>query len=478
MHNKALIGIIVISLVIAVSTLTRGHQWGDDFASYIMQAESILNGKTDEFVEHNSFTIFESSNQIGPVAYPWGYPLLLTPAYALKGNHPLTLKLVGLIFYAGFLVCLYLLLQTRLSSTMSLLGTALFAFNPMLLGFLDHIISDIPFLFFSTVALLLMTWDGIPARFRYPAFGIALAGAFFIRATGILLLASFLTIQAINFWKEKAAREPTRRLIHETLIVLATFGILWIFYALVFPGGGESYFAQYKDFQFATVLEFMNNYFQLFSLFFGEGLFWKTLYYILIPFFLIGCWKQGKQDMFFLLFFVFWMIVLVTWPSWQGPRFVFPLLPIFIYFTFVGMKFVLEKLPGKYGQWAFYGFWSVLVLVFLFTSASNAYGNLQNDRSINGPYDSFSKEVYKYIKEETPADSIVVFFKPRAMRLMTRHDSFLSTDCEGIMKGDILVLSKKAGENQQVPPDKIDACNIPLDQVLSNNRFIVYTIQH
>ena len=27
------------------------------------------------------------------------------------------------------------------------------------------------------------------------------------------------------------------------------------------------------------------------------------------------------------------MILLVSWPYWQGPRFIFPLLPLFIYFA-------------------------------------------------------------------------------------------------------------------------------------------------
>src|SRR5512134_3136946 len=96
LRNPALIVIILSSLLIGSATLTRGHEWGDDFASYIMQAQSILNGSPAGFIEHNSFTIFESSFQLGPVAYPWGYPLILTPALLLKGVHALTLKLPGL----------------------------------------------------------------------------------------------------------------------------------------------------------------------------------------------------------------------------------------------------------------------------------------------------------------------------------------------------------------------------------------------
>ncbi len=116
-------------------------------------------------------------------------------------------------------------------------------------------------------------------------------------------------------------------------------------------------------------------------------------------------------------------------------------------------------------------------IFFLITSSHYAYVNLQNDREINGPYDAHSREVYDYIEDNTPADSLVVFFKPRAMRLMTGRDSIMSTECSRVLKGDYLVLSRKVGPNQQIPPDEIAACELPLEEVLKNSRFIVYRIQ-
>src|SRR5215211_4346083 len=157
MRNKILFGMIILSFVIGVCTLRRGHEWGDDFAWYILQARSIVKGTTDDFIQTSTFTNNESSTYVGPLAYPWGYPLILTPAYVIKGINPLALKLPALIFYAGFLVCLYGLVKMRLSRMESLLFVCLFAFNPLLLIFLDQILSDIPFLFFSTLALLFIT---------------------------------------------------------------------------------------------------------------------------------------------------------------------------------------------------------------------------------------------------------------------------------------------------------------------------------
>ena len=144
---------LLTSALLGSSVLTRGHWWGDDFAAYIMQAKSILAGNMDEFVAANTFTVTQSSHQIGPAAYPWGFPLMLAPVYALIGLSPLALKLPGLLTYLGFLLVFFFLTKRRFTLTESLpvpewvLAVSLFAFNPELLRFLDNIASDIPFLF-------------------------------------------------------------------------------------------------------------------------------------------------------------------------------------------------------------------------------------------------------------------------------------------------------------------------------------------
>src|SRR5574339_1284426 len=131
MRQKVLVGLILLSLIIGACTLRRGHDWGDDWAWYVLQAQSLLNGSIDQFLETSAFTNNESTTYVGPLAYPWGYPLILTPVYAIKGINPLALKIPTLFFFAGFLVCLYLLLKDRLTETESLLIVSLFAFNHM-----------------------------------------------------------------------------------------------------------------------------------------------------------------------------------------------------------------------------------------------------------------------------------------------------------------------------------------------------------
>ena len=476
-HNILLIVIILSSLVIGASTLTRGHEWGDDFAAYIMQAQSILDGKTNEFIERNTFTIFESSSQIGPVAYPWGYPLILIPSILFKGLHPLTLKLPGLFFFAGFLLCLYLLTEDRLSRTERLVLVSLCAFNPILTKHLDQILSDIPFLFSVFLALLLLSKLAPEKSVRdYVLAGVTIFLAFLIRTTGIILLGSFLAYQAYVFYSLQNNRKTVAI---KSTIVVGVFTALWFTSSLLFPNGQGAYFRQLMGF---TVEKFFTvnipGYFYLGAQFLGiqPNSAWMYLYYVLLVLFLIGAWTRRNTDQPILLFFVLYLGAMLVWPEWQGIRFIFPILPIFIYFAFQGINTVLEMLPEGYrplSKGIVSLLWLILAGTFLFNSGTRAYSNLQNNRKINGPFDSYSDEVFNYIRTETSPDSVIVFFKPRAMRLFTDRDSIMVLECKNLLLGNYVVLHKN-WEYSQILPKDIQGCNLPLKAVFQNQRFIVY----
>lgn len=480
-HNIILVFVVLASLVLGISTLTRGHEWGDDFASYIMQAQSIMDGNSDEFIVRNTFTIFESDYQIGPVAYPWGYPLILTPALALKGLHPLTLKLPGLFLFIGFLICLYLLIKDRLSPTESLILVSLFAFNPILIKHLDYILSDIPFLFSVFLALLLIVKMDLGESIRgHIAIGVAIFLAFFIRTTGIILLASFLAYEAYHFYFQKENRIS---IAIKSIVVVVVFALLWLVSSLIFPNGQGAYFRQLMGFTFEKLFTInIPGYFYLGAQFLGiqPHTSWMYVYYALLISFLIGAWIRRNSDQPILLFFIFYLGAMLVWPEWQGIRFIFPVLPIFIYFVFQGIDVVLGIVSERYylfDKGVVSLLWLVLAGSFLFSSGTRAYNNLKNNRKINGPFDSYSGDVFNFVKEETPPDSVIVFFKPRAMRLFTDRDSIMVLECENLLKGDYFVQHKK-WEYSQILPDDIQNCDLPLKNIFENQRFIVYQILH
>jgi 4-amino-4-deoxy-L-arabinose transferase-like glycosyltransferase len=433
----------------------------------------------DEFIEHNTFTIFKSSSQIGPVAYPWGYPLALTPALLLKGLHPLTLKLPGLLFFAGFLICLYLLIENRLSQTERLILVSLCAFNPILIKHLDQILSDIPFLFSVFLALLLLSkLTPQKSLWNYALGGVILFFSFLIRTTGIILLASFLAYQSYIFYSQNLKRKTVAI---NSAVVVGVFALLWFTSSLIFPNGQAAYLRQLMGFTFEKFFtENIPGYFFLGAQFLGiqPNTAWIYLYYALIIFFMVGAWARRNTDQSILLFFVFYFTIIVTWPEWQGIRFVFPILPIFIYFAFQGIKAALKLLPENYhplGKGIHSLIWLVLAGTFLFNSGAQAYANIKDNRKINGPFDSYSSDLFEFIRSETSSDSVIVFFKPRAMRLFTDRDSIMVLECENLLLGDYVVLHK-TWEFSQILPADIQKCRLPLMDVFENQRFIVYEV--
>ncbi|MGB7876601.1 MAG: hypothetical protein WBL25_19640 [Anaerolineales bacterium] len=472
---------LLTSALLGSSVLTRGHFWGDDFAAYIMQAKSILTGDMDEFVASNTFTVTQSSEQIGPAAYPWGFPLMLTPVYALIGLSPLGLKFPGLMAYLAFLLVFFFLIKRRFTLTESLLAFSLFAFNPELLRFLDNILSDMPFLFLSTLALLLADLYIHETRKKRrwilaTITGAAIFAAYFVRTQGLILLASMLLFQAIRFLRQDKER---RSIIVETLLTVATFGALLGISSLIFPGGQSSYLSLYSGFSLELLINNIVSYSQLFGEFFSSLPGQELFFGIFAVLFFVGLITRFKTDLLFILYIALYLLVLWTWPEWQGYRFILPMLPLFIYFTIQGIRATLSKIGESKKELlrkGIYAYLLLIVILFAYKSGANAYGNLRVDREINGPFDPLSLETYDFIRNETPPESVIVFFKPRAMHLMTGRNALALTECDRISDGDYLALSKKVGENLQIPPDQIDECNLPLEKVYENRRFIVYKL--
>src|SRR5215831_10766658 len=63
--------------LLAFALLNSYQNWGDDWAQYMLQAKAILDWHVRDYVQQNTFMRRESALPPGPVAYPWGLPLLL-----------------------------------------------------------------------------------------------------------------------------------------------------------------------------------------------------------------------------------------------------------------------------------------------------------------------------------------------------------------------------------------------------------------
>ena len=189
-----------------------------------------------------------------------------------------------------------------------------------------------------------------------------------------------------------------------------------------------------------------------------------------------------KNDFHLVIYLLLSFAVFIVWPDQQGIRFLFPLLPLLVYFAYRGMDatfFALTDRHPRLGHWLTRAFWLVIIASFAWTSLGLARDNLARGRGPYGNvYDPLSLEMFDYVKSGTPADSVSAFYKPRALRLFTDRDSLLIDTCDALSLADYIILRKSRGAVDQVAPNEIESCNpsVLVTEVFDNEKFVIYQI--
>jgi len=209
--------------------------------------------------------------------------------------------------------------------------------------------------------------------------------------------------------------------------------------------------------------------------FFAEILFANFIYLLFGIFFFAGVFLKFKENILIILYFFFTVALYISWPHKQGIRFLFPILPFFFYLALQGFRAVLPK-NSKIASLFPRLILSALILVFFIISTLNLRENLLHPQESNGPFDAVSIELFEYIKKTLSEESVVVFFKPRIMHLMTNLDSILILSCENLPRGEYLVINKKWEDMGQIAPDEAKSCSVGLEKLFWNRRFILYHI--
>jgi hypothetical protein len=477
--------IITLSSVLGVAMLTHDHDWGDDFAAYIMQAASIVHGTERQEVARAAFSIQQSSRYFGPVTTPWGFPVLLAPVYAVCGGLSIwCLKLVNLPLFALFVAAFWCFAASRLPRADALLLTSVFAFNPVLLAFENFVLSDLAFLFLSTLCIVLI--DRVIVQPARPegsrrgnvAIGVAAFLAFFVRANGVLLIPTLFATQLALYLRSRRSDHVGTRPSTEALVPYAVFVALAALAAMIFPGGGLSDAQHYRTLTAGRLLENVSAYLVIPSIFFWPIPLYELFYGALFPFLLCGLAWHSREDLPAVVFSGLTLLVFVFWPEQQGVRYIFPVLPFFVYFCYRGMKANAFALTERYrtaGTTLTRAVWIAVVVLFAHASIHIAG---QRSSPAGGAFQPASVEMFDAIKTRTAPGDVVIFDKPRLMRLMTDRDAILVDRCDQLAKGRYVVVRKAGGATNQIAPDEIRACDpsLQLAPVFDNSQFIIYRI--
>ena len=136
--------------------------------------------------------------------YPFGFPILLAIVHILFPGNLIALKSLVVLLYAISIPLTYLLIRRFASPPMALGIIALCLVSPPLLDYSHQVMSEIPFLLFSIIALLLIHRAQKSNTLSALALAIiATIAAYYIRSAGIILIGTGIIFFALHKkWKE------------------------------------------------------------------------------------------------------------------------------------------------------------------------------------------------------------------------------------------------------------------------------------
>ncbi len=420
--------ICFISLfAVNVLTLHNGHNWGDDFAQYILHAKNIL--------AHRGYT---SGIMIdNPVVYPPGYPLLLTPLLKNFGLDFRILKCINVIFWYGSILLLYGLFLGRMGKGMAMASCLLMAASSYFFIFKQNVLSDVPFLFFVILSVTtftkycLMKERSQDKRKRVVyliLFAASSCCAFWTRSIGVVLFLSavFYFLARDRDWYRAVGA------------MVVGVGAFYIQTALI--GIHQGYWEVFKE-QFMVAAVFViHNYSLVFSSlawFFVPGTtavtakffsFVDTSLVVLGPLLLVviivSSVRAVKKQCFSFYacfaFFYFWALVVWTAFAHSPESFSRYVLPLVGYVLMVSV----EKTHALIGTMKGFflhrivkaGFVTVFGVVLAINIINIKTHFLLNDDVL---FTDDNQRLFAWVKDNVGENESYVFLKPRAMALMT-----------------------------------------------------------
>jgi hypothetical protein len=495
----AVTALIIFSALLGSLLLTEGHEWSDDFASVIMQAQSIVEGTPNHFVEADRFTVEQSDNrEPGSGAYRWGTPLLLAPLYRLFGFDILTLKSLNVACYVLFLIALAFFFREKHSGVYFLALIAFFALNPRMLLSLNDILPDMPFLLVSTLTVFLIGHIIVERRrlisraADYVLLGLLLAVAFFIRNSGVVLVLTAAATQILSailhapdassksFWKRlpsQVTRSDVKTVLVHVSPYLSFAALTWVAYHLL---------PHNISVQAPMSLETPSHgyFFALGAEFFAGLPHPNLVYAATFPFLAIGIVQGARADYHLLLYAFLTILFYVFSPTGEGTNYLIPLFPFYVHFLLVGLRWTSEALEIRSTAAVKYVTVVLLMLVavyFFGFSRDQALANIYAQRKMSsGPFAETSQDVFSFIREKTPPDSVIVFFNPRVMRLFTGRRSITLDKALDLPRGNYLCLyasrkKERGGElSENIVGELVKGGNLRL--MYANSDFRLYEI--
>ena len=497
-RSTPLAALLIVVMALCVVNQRPGHNWGDDFALYIRQAQGLMEGNTAEVVATNRYTVDESSTHtFSPYAYPWGFPILISPVVAVLGiNYPM-LKLVETLVFAAALLMLYLLVVRRIGRWGALVLVALIGFSGKYVRWTDTVTSDL--LFLLEVLATLWWIDRCRERGAFhsgPTGPLVIAGlligyAYSTRREGIVLITCLAAAQFVQLRRRrKQDTGPTPR--KRILLPYASTAALVVGLQFLLPSAALPH---YKT-GLGEIGTNVGWYWRVFADTIGVGGDYlgstNLALALLLLFVVMAVVGLGmrlvidfEKDLALVTYLVGAILVVLTLP-FKEDRYLFTLTPFIGYFAYQGVVATLNAVCGSIRRLApraamVAGLAAIgFLMAYVAGNATDLYHvtdyRLEYDYIHWGPGDPAAVEMFEQVEERTRRDDVLAFFRARAMTLYTDRTTLQLTSLpEVLAKVDWYVMVKDSTYSQAlVTPGAASAAGLTVEW--ENDRFILWRV--
>ncbi len=483
----ALTLVVAVGAVCAVLLHRNGHNQGDDFALYLRQARSIFDGDPAQVVSDNRFAVLNSGGAFSPIAYPWVFPLLLSPFVKWWGLDYDRLKLVEVACFCAWIVLVHGIVRRRAGRVLAIAVAAVVATAPALLAHTDQLLSEFP----HALALGIFIWwfDRVKldhdliasATSRLVVLGVLGALAYNVRRESVVLLGAIVVVQVVELF-QAWRRDPTRRVPWLTVATphLAMVGSIVVFQLLLpsmlIPdsGDGPRYIPD-RIGDFAGVLTR-----QL-----GIGRHPAIGVVILVlagAGIVVGCIKRPKLDIPLAAIGLFSMATVSTHFR-MVDRYYFQVLPWVLYFAAQAVIALVQVSREAEVRRVAPIIAAIPLLYLVAVHAAVLPGDIGDARDFNragrqqiGPTDPATIPIYEAVEKYTEPGAVVAFFRARTMSLLTDRLAFQTASLPRIRQRADYFAQQRYSDYFQPGDTEAELEAAGFVEVWSNERWILWRL--
>lgn len=497
--------LFVTAMLISVIGIANTQHWSGDFSQYISQARAIADGNVNEWFAKHSYTIDHSASGLGAHSYPWLTSIMIIPIYMIWGINYIPYQIFMAFCFAVTVIALYIMLlkrKVKFSAVLLICGALII--NIHYVSLTKSILSDIPCLMFTIICWALIDRYLETRTVKYAILvGVLSFAAFSTRTMALALLAAMGIIDLIHFIKELKNKKMTVKAFAVMCVPYVTFLVLAALLSVMLPKGGSTYLDYFSvtSKQLISNITYYGN--MLLSMFTQNiqnvsflpkylrdhnKIIPVCLVVIMIPFIIsmiIGMVKRIRKSDHLPLYLIVMFLMLFVYDYQQGTRFIISLFPVVLIMSYYGMNDVKEMLVEKesgrkstlqesFNKIARVDFAIALILCMVFGAIRIARGDTASPKLEESVNSQYALEVYDYINENLSKDDVVIFYRPRILRLYTDVYSYTNNTDLPETIGDADYILNYSGDSRYF--DYINGNKESLELQFSNRQFRLYKI--